>query len=277
MLLGLSLTGEADPSQQASPSTAPVEATSDKQFEAMAQAVVADRLSGLSVVVVAAPGASEELMTTVSTALSDAGATQSATLELASAWWDPAQVAFRAELAAQLSTDDAGDWAAAFEQAVVSSVYPSAYVQAQDQTVVGEATSTASLDDAAARADILKRAGILGFDAPVDGAVDAVVIVASDITQGGVEALLRASLAWEGAVTSSVIVVDQAGAKTASQQALDLSSGLLEVTQGQRSSLVLATDASLTGAQVVAALAAQLGGQAGNYGAIDGLELIAIP
>ena len=277
MLLGLSLRGEADPSQQASPSTAPVEATSDKQFEAMAQAVVADRLSGLSVVVVAAPGASEELLTTVSSALSDAGATQSATVELASVWWDPAQVAFRAELAAQLSTDDAGDWAAAFEQAVVSAVYPSAYVRAQDQTVVGEATSTAPLDDAVARADILKRAGILELDAPVDSAVDAVVIVASDITQGGVEALLRASLAWEGAVTSSVIVVDQAGAKTASQQALDLSSGLLEVTQGQRSSLVLATDASLTGAQVVAALAAQLGGQAGNYGAIDGLELIAIP
>lgn len=279
VLLGLSLAGQSDHQEEAVESTATRSDVSSEWLDAVAQAAVSNRLEGLSVVVVAAPGTREGLITSVSEALALAGAQQSATVQLGSAWWDPAQAAFRAELAAQVGDDGSGDWAAAFEWAVVSAVYPAALVQGQgqDQEIVVDPADAPALSEAAARADILTRAQILESEAPVEGPVDAVVILASEVTEGGSEALVRASIAWERALGAAVIVLETPEATVASQDALDAVAALDQVTQDSRASFVLATQARLTSAQVVAALAAQLGGQAGNYGAVDGLDLIAIP
>lgn len=234
--------------------------------------LLAGRLQGRSIAVIALPGADGAIVKTTENTLQQAGAKVTSTLTLKDAWTDPdpAKLSARKNLAQQLSGDVHVVTRAGPPDQLIDTVLAAAVLQKVPPGGAGQmpAAGTRVLDG-------LKGAGLISYGPDAPTKATGAVIIGAPVTNGNTaEALARAT---SSARLAGVVDNGSGGAVLASDVASDQASG-----QGNASSVVSAArkdpdiakglstvddaGAPIGQASIVLAMVEQYAGGSGQYG-----------
>lgn len=229
--------------------------------------VLAGRLAGKTIAVVALPGADAGVIKNTVTALTSAGARIGSTITLSEDWADPAKRTFRNNLANQLSVLVKAPAGAANPDQLPGLVLSRAVLTTGDQV-------TERLDPSASQAlDGLKAGNLLAYSpdqvVPASGAVVISAPVkgtSPDDTQARLTAYLNLARALDAAGKGAVVVApgDKANLTGSSDPLVAAARSDADASKA----LSTVDDASLSMGQaaIVMALSQQYGGGSGQYG-----------
>lgn len=243
----------------------------------VALAATSSRLDGVAVVVIGASTVGAEQMARVRDAIESAGGTVVGSATVEEAWWDPAQAAYRGSIADQITgeiagvTDDAG--ASALDHALIQGVVPGLVPPGASP---GEG-DTGNEGGPALLADVLTRGELLSAVTTASVKPQAVVFVVTSDDDALATAAVSSAQQWElyvGATEVVMLAPDAVEVPQPAQAAIDAAGKLRE---NARPSIVITTADALADAQVVAALAEQLGGGTGIFADLGSYPLIALP
>lgn len=240
----------------------------DAFLEALGPVVIADRLAGVNVVIVSAPGVGAEQEAFARAALEAAGATVVGDAQLGDAWFAAERVAFRNELAEQVRgdvalTDAASGSEAVLQHALVQALLPTtALLDPSEEPVL-------ALGRAGTLREVLVRSDLLTIDISEDAEAGAVVLLYADPSDDAAQnALAAASFARLAGVVDTLgrWVVIASGPSDADGVAGAVAS------QASLQGVSVVADAWVPRGGIVLALALreQVDGGSGVYGA-DGI------
>jgi hypothetical protein len=254
----------------------------DAWLRDVATASVAGRLDGMSVAILVADGASAADADHVISALERAGATVGLEASMSADWWTPELAAFRGEIADQVIDSVVGvdglPSAEVLQHAIIQALVPGvvpAGADAPGDVGVEFPSDGVATDRAEVLLEVLTRSELLSVTRSAMGPVDALVMVTAEGPDGGGTLAALAGSVWEQYVPATVVVVfGETDSPTVATEAIAYGATL---ATANRPSVVIATQSSLTGPQVVFALVEQDSGGSGSYGTSENLPLIASP
>lgn len=240
----------------------------DAFLEALGPVVIADRLAGVNVVIVSAPGVGAEQEAFARAALEAAGATVVGDAQLGDAWFAAEHVAFRNELAEQVRGDVALTDAASGSEAVLQHALVQALLPTTALLDPSEEPALA-LGRAGTLREVLVRSDLLTIDLSEDAEAGAVVLLYADPSDDAAQnALAAASFARLAGVVDTLgrWVVIASGPSDADGVAGAVAS------QSSLQGVSVVADAWVPRGGIVLALALreQVDGGSGVYGA-DGI------